>query len=369
MIGTIPKNITYIYSQIRKIDGKDVYPTFISDSDNKKTLETGHHWADWKTNYQTEKVETLTFEIENNPIKSVQILSLEKRGRGGRAYKVIITIEEKFFYVDLREDVLLDAILEVGINKNGYLNGKYIWARVGSDMKLIRVDSSLYKEMKESTRLNSVKINKSQLEIGGVYENKHHQMIYLGEYSTIDCSIKESYIRKYDNHNNQYGYQEKLVVTPEFKIVEKAQLWIPTSTWSPTNCLVVLSSQILNNKTLLVDLKELINNVHGYYFEFAKSKTIKTKLDQLNVPNDLIEVIREHGKNLKIEHLEKREKERNKDYGKDEEGYYPVMYYINSFCKLEHLAKPKSKLEIKEPYNNHMDFIFKNRVEHYNSKL
>lgn len=368
MIGTIPKNVTYIYSQIRKIDGKDVYPAFISDSDNKKTLETGHHWADWKSYYQTEKVETSTFEIENNPIDSVQILSLEKRGRGGRAYKVIITVKEQFFYVDLREDILLDAILEVGINKNGYINGKYIWARVGSDMKLIRVDSSLYKEMKESTRLNSVKINKSQLEIGGVYENKQQQMIYLGEYSTIDCSTKESYTTS-DNFRHHYGYQDKLVVIPEFKIIEKAQLWIPISTWSDINQLVVLNSQIKNDKTKLVDLKELIDNTSSYLFELVKNKTIKTKLGQLNVPDNLLEIIRELGNKSRVTSLEKREREKGMYFGKDEQGYLPIMHFINTICKLEHLTTLKSKLEIKEPYNTYMDFVFKNRVEHYNSKL
>ena len=137
--GSIPKKVTYIYSQIREIDGRFVHPAFISDSDNKKTLETGHNWAEWKGYYQTEEVKTSTFEIENNPLNSVQIISLEKRGRGGRAYKVIIEVGNAAFYVDLREDVLLDAMLEAGINKKGFLSGKYIWSRVNSDMKLIRI--------------------------------------------------------------------------------------------------------------------------------------------------------------------------------------------------------------------------------------
>jgi hypothetical protein len=80
----------------------------------------------------------------NNPITNIRVAGLETRGNGGRAYKVVI---DDLYYFDLREDVLLEAMIECGINKGGILNGEYIWVKIRSHMKLIRVGSPLHKEM------------------------------------------------------------------------------------------------------------------------------------------------------------------------------------------------------------------------------
>lgn len=372
MIGSIPEKVTYIFSSMRKIDGEEVCPAFISDSNNKKTLKTGFNWAEWKSYYQTEKVETSTIEVENIPVQSVQILSLEKRGRGGRAYKVLVEVANTKFYVDLREDILLDTLKEAGISKNGYLNGKYIWARVDSDMKLIREGSKLHEEMKESTRLNSVKISKSKLEIGGIYENKHRTMCYLGEYATIDCSIQELFKEKIEKIwcSGYFGNRERYF-NHEFKIVEKVQLWIPIHAHSGFADYLYNSKEkyklftLLNSEKdiSLLTLEECIKKLSSNDFEIVKSKTVKTKIGQVEIPSDLLEILRKRGEHLRTTGL-KHEAERPKD---DTLGNFPIRP-LAACSKLEHLTKIGSKLEIKSPYSPYMTEDFKNKIEEHNSK-
>lgn len=167
--------------------------TYVSDADNKKTCETGQKWAEQKSNrynYDTKSYYKTNFsveEVDNVPIKNVVITSLEHRGQGGRAYKVIVNDR---YYVDLREDVLLDAILHVGINSGGKLMGEYLFAKVGSQMKLIRINSALYNELIKSTAMdNTTKIK--NLKIGRIYESKTEKLIYIGKVDTTKVNIVE----------------------------------------------------------------------------------------------------------------------------------------------------------------------------------
>jgi hypothetical protein len=110
----------------------------------------------------------------------LRIIGLTFRGNGGRAYKVLIG--EKYVF-DLREDVLLDAMLNDGMGKNGTLFGSYIFASVGSEMKLIRVGSLLHAKMIETT-VYKTKKKITKLEIGGIYTNATATVLYLGEVYT-----------------------------------------------------------------------------------------------------------------------------------------------------------------------------------------
>lgn len=189
IVGNIPERVTYFYSSSKKLKtecywdnpllkigwkGQEVIPAFCSDADNKNTCETGRRWA---RGYQNRKVESIT--RNNEPIR-IKILSLEKRSEGGRAYKIVT--DENFFF-DLREDVLLDTIINCEIIK-GVPEGRFIWAKVGSQMKLVRIDSDLHKTLIESTDDKKKKtIPQKDLEIGGIYRGKNkNKYVFLGFY-------------------------------------------------------------------------------------------------------------------------------------------------------------------------------------------
>lgn len=226
MIGNIPEKIVYISRPATKINwewddferkhiqtGEEVLPTFVADPSKPKTVETGISWA------SVCKDDKIIQEILDNKPFHIRILSLEKRNQGGRAYKAILDF--KNYYVDLREDVLLDAIIESGISKGGIPNAEFIWGKVGSQMKLVRVDSELHSELIKTTE-DGKKSKVSNVEIGGVYKNKKGEFsVYLGQHWILD----------YDDIKEILSYGFKQVVDHNNYRWIKRQLWFNVPKW------------------------------------------------------------------------------------------------------------------------------------------
>lgn len=205
--GNIPKSVTYFAQSATEVgfsweDDEDnkvtdkvkVRPAYCSDSDNKKTCETGKKWATIRSyNYDKrvyeDEIPPVIETRDNAPMKGIRIVSLEVRAQGGRAYKVVT---KDGFYFDLREDVLLDAMLFSSITK-GELKGEYIWAKVGSQMKLVRVGSTLHTALVDAdARHRSGPVKAGSLEAGQVYRMKNGDYrLYLGKVNTIEICPKE----------------------------------------------------------------------------------------------------------------------------------------------------------------------------------
>lgn len=194
-LGSIPERVTYFLRPSKThrttwddIDASlisvDARAAFVSDSTNKKTLATGENWQQqrrWVDGKLPDQHPVEKLDLVNAPTENVRIVGLEVRDRGGRAYKAVLN---DTLYVDLREDVLLETILDGGIEAGGRLNGSYVWARVNSDMKLVRVGSVLHQRMIEATQFQSIKpFTKEQLQVGRIYENKKgDHYVYLGHF-------------------------------------------------------------------------------------------------------------------------------------------------------------------------------------------
>lgn len=264
MIGNIPQKLVYIcrprtsittkwddhYKPISQIDAS---PTFVSDADNKNTIQTGKRWAGSK--YKI-------IEKTNGPLSNVKIVSFEQRNEGGHAWKVLIDDQ---YYVDLRSDVLLELLLNAGVLEQGKLNGSFIWGKVGSQMKLIRVNSELYSVLMEANEIDKLERIK-ELEIGGVYLSKDDtKFVYLGKVSTttfIDTRKKD---RRY------YPYPD--IIISNIKIEEKRNLL----------CFIQWPSYY---KTL----NELLE--HAYYIQLQKSHSFKRKVDKVEVPPEWAEIVK-----------------------------------------------------------------------------
>jgi hypothetical protein len=132
-----------------------VTPVFVTDATNLKTQATAKAWTEsrrwcYETKQTVHDPASPVVEIHNAPFSALQVVSMEKRSQGGRAYKAIAYGK---FYVDLREDVLLDALITVGVQPGGLLNGSYVFAMVNSEMKVVRVGSMLHTKLVELTSL------------------------------------------------------------------------------------------------------------------------------------------------------------------------------------------------------------------------
>lgn len=196
--GSIPQNLTLFardetHAGFRweDVEGGDikhkVRPVYISDSTNAKTKETGLNWMNQSYGdyvdgkWITRKNIGTIIETPNTPISNIQIVTLEIRDKGGRAYKCMADIGSlKNAYFDMREDVLLDCMFQQGIQLGGVCEGPFIFARVDSQMKPVRIGSLLHTKMIEATEHNQKKAIKDY-EVGGVYANKAgDEAVYLG---------------------------------------------------------------------------------------------------------------------------------------------------------------------------------------------
>lgn len=199
--GHIPKEVTYVVAPSRTItidwddvereDGEEVhketiFPVYVSDSTNEKTLSTGRGWAKQNSTFVSRGGKRTTKEVppevtrKNEPFTGIHVVGLDVRMNGGRAWKCVI--DEGKYYVDLREDNLLDVMRTEGISKGGYLNGSFIWARIGTEMKLIRAGSEIHAAVEAATERRDMKpISKKELIPGHVYQQKNGDVFwYVG---------------------------------------------------------------------------------------------------------------------------------------------------------------------------------------------
>lgn len=238
--------ITITYSRWSDVGFKDTLaeevkaiPTFIVDASNLKTQKTAADWAgcaQWHWDPVTGKRVDVSkpytvVEADNLPVKSVRIIGLSIRGNGGRAYQALV--DEKYL-VDLREDVLLDTMLHVGIDVNGVLKGQYIFAQVNSEMKIIRVNSKLHDLMTESTKISDAKAITNFIP-GHIYESKTKKALYLGELWHVDYEETQAYGR--------YAYTCDIVQLP------------------PTKCHVFIEMRVSSENTM----QDILNKNLKYF--------------------------------------------------------------------------------------------------------
>lgn len=279
MTGYIPTHIIFISKPIETIDNEwedgagvinsfEAAPTYVAT--NEKTKESGMYWAQ---GYNTTKRGIKVTEAENKPFKSLRITSYEKRREGGGAFKAIA--DEKW-YVDLRTDTLLDILVNHSVNNGEVQGAEFVWARVGSQAKVVRVGSSLHAQLVEATQLDQTKAPKaSDLKPGDVYEAKNgDRAVFLGWVSTLQMkhegstSFSSPYIDPYTR-----GPSSEHEV--EFKRVPKIQCWYEYSTSYEDK-----------------PAQKVLNEWLWFRVKLKKTNSFKKRLDSVQVPDDWKERIK-----------------------------------------------------------------------------
>lgn len=231
--GTIPEEIAVIKSEPKKVqigcpwdivytaydddedDGtemKEVVPAFVTDAASPKSIQTGKSWA---ARFAKNKNFTAVVETrKNKPIKDVVLCSLEHRGSGGRAYKVIAD----GIYVDCREDVIMDAMLKEGVKVGGILGGEYIWIKTGAHSRLIRLGSALHKKVELIVNRKEMKvIPAKELVPGKIYATKKDERaLYLGRVNTTHFHYDQRNNGELEFLNIEYNNQLLFVRIPEY---------------------------------------------------------------------------------------------------------------------------------------------------------
>jgi hypothetical protein len=196
--GKISDKIVYIHSHSKEVgfkwDDDDetkeqnkrlVTPAFCAEADNTKSIKTGKQWAKGRLWHAKDTYDTLVEERDNKPIR-VEIVSKEHRSQGGVVWKVV----SDGFWFDLRNDVLLDVMLNSKI-ENGKIKDKFIWAKLGSQMRLVRIGSELHQALIDSTNLGEAKVL-TEYVVGQLYESKTQKYIYMGRHTSKVNNKKKS---------------------------------------------------------------------------------------------------------------------------------------------------------------------------------
>lgn len=288
ILGHIPKSIIYVHGAEKTIKvcwddlsekhlvSKVVIPCFPVDKDSSTSLNTAREWAGFSNGQGSIK----EIERDNDPF-SVSICSMEKRERGGRAYKVIT---DDGFYFDLREDVLLDVLLNSQV-KGGRIECQFIWGKLGSQMKLVRVGSELHKALSQAgERKVTRKIKPADLKLGGIYSNvKGERFLILGWVSTIEFS--------YTPPVTPRGSWDRTEPQPErgsAKTHEKILLTLALPNW-------LMSAS--NDKALefLTNVLCLEASHYAVHFRLQKSLAVIEQTGEIQLPNDILEQVSQCG--------------------------------------------------------------------------
>lgn len=191
--------------------------TFVVDATNEKTLKTAREWAGARMTYQEntfrleDPVGMSITELPNDPIPALELVTLEVRGEGGRAWKVLVHGQH---YVDLREDPMLDALRHGPGVRNGEILGPWVWACFSGQMKLVRVGSRMHRAAVEAGKLRVTKPSSvGELVMGGIYANKkNEQAVFLGVCRTTTFELRnadkrstygDKWVPRYDRFSHQ----------------------------------------------------------------------------------------------------------------------------------------------------------------------
>jgi hypothetical protein len=331
LTGYIPEKITYyckpsinIESSFDELDieffATTAMPAFPIDPTNEKTAATAKQWAQG----YGKNIDPRVIETNNDPITSVEIVGLEIRDQGGRAYKAIVRDD---LYVDIREDIILEAILNKGIRNGKFINSEFIWCRIGSQMKLVRVGSQLHEAMlKAHERKFKKKLAPSDLVPGKVYENANGKYLFIGFAKTAEFKINYTQSRGWTRTADK---PSSVVKIPP----KKLQVWYE------------IYHDDLNKIGSFRDIINLSNEYSWKGIKLANKSSLLESETQLptplTIPDNWMDIIRTHGfercrispGDLKTKSILTLFDTMNRDFG----------YYFSENYKLLSLTDVKSK--------------------------
>jgi hypothetical protein len=328
MTGYIPTHVTFIsrapetivneWEDGTEINSFEARATYVAT--NEKTKESGMSWAQ---GYASTKRGITVTESENKPFSSLRVISHEKRNEGGGAFKAIA---DGKWYVDLRTDTLLDLLVNQSIKGGEVQGAEFVWARIGSQAKVVRVGSSLHAKMIEATETNDAKPPKANdLKVGDVYEAKNGDKgVFLGWVSTIEMTHygTTSYDAPYiDPWSKQPQHEVTLKRAP------KVQCWYRVNKWEEET------------------VEKAIKDWAAYRVDFKRNSTLRRKLPSVKVPEKWMSKMR-----AEVEECIKRAKA---EYSKG----FVRPCDLASWCEMIHAAPLGEQMPLHEEYAEYKELL------------
>lgn len=260
----------YCKSNPRKYSEEEAYPAFPVDAE-REDKSTPMYWSrERKYNNETKEYDMIEgFVVKfNNRFKDVKIKSLEQRSGGGRAYKVVITEDNKRFLVDLREKALMDTILNVGIEPGGKLSGEYTFIKEGAQTNLVRIDSKEYNELVnlEKVKAELTTIPTKELKPMTLYKiepsNKRY-IFFIGEIYVPQVEVEDNGI----DADACYGSEYPMEKAPKLIKLKKMRMYVDMYLYNGTDDKEELKEEVY---------KRLNRNI--YYMEVKPTFKVHTEM-------------------------------------------------------------------------------------------
>lgn len=288
----IPEEITYFQKPVTKTtissegysykrlkeEEVEIRESYVGDTRNSTTQQTG---AAFISGYEGSTVATKP----NEPVQYVRLINVG----GGRHYRHTwhVLIDETYF-VEMTDSTLMDAVRNSKA-VDGKLYGPFIWARVSSGLRLVRVGSLIYRDLVEQTeRIQSKAIRRTKLVVGNVYQDESGSFaIFLGDvdYEEFEDTAPQPAYNPY-----RYGQPQPPKPAGQYQITEykRRQLWL--------NCDDYKDRSYKNELAKFEESKETGTAFGGshYAFQIHTSRRIVKDLGPArSIPENPLEVYHE----------------------------------------------------------------------------
>jgi len=268
IIGYFPEDIVYYSCPLETVHSANVQilskpsvsTTFVADKNNDLTNKKAEKLSFYYTKDKSKIKKTI---LKNTNIKNIKLIDTYNS-----FCKVLI---DDFYYVNLNSSILLDCILNEGINF-GEFKSEFKWANIKGVLQLIRVGSSDEKLIHiHESKMNMKKISKRALTVGNIYENlKNEKAIFLGFVNTT------KYLTTYQSNNFQYKKDKINKAMIFYKINKESDIYnLLERKEISTNKL-----KIVRNHNYLIELNkvdinfDIISNIKKMYVNFVRKEFV-----------------------------------------------------------------------------------------------
>lgn len=342
--GFIPEKISYCFSNYETVNVGSAWDIILGDVDEaykNVTLQLSPTWV-YTTgdsvgkakalsyaergvyNPTTNKIEnrnSTTIEIENKPISNLKVISFSNYNNGSH-FNVVI--DDKFF--ELRSDVMMDALLKVGVSPGGIINGEFIWAQLGKNTILVRIGSELHRLIVDfQEKKKAKKVRKKDLEFGGLYTDiRNKKAVFLGYVSTTSYN----YIGERPNWKTRNNTKPDFQYKHTFK--KKGMLFY----------------EINGREGLDKCLAKMKDEKRNYGYRIVQSHSYLEKIKDVEVPDDITLFLRKQARHeIKERILEYTGARPDKSYYKGNSWYlYDAVIRYSTMLNL--YAFEKSPVEL-----------------------
>lgn len=303
--GSIPKEVRYWYCEdndrYSKAPTKDDFQVswdglYRAEKYNEDFKETGvvRQTAEVLNVGRKAPEEGKVITVPNNVLTNLQVVGMSSHRSIDDQVAVLLP---NGFVVELGRDSFMEAILNEGVQKGGYLTGQWVWAKVPGGMKLIRLGTGIHRAILDYQKRDSkARLDVKTMVPGQLYKTSDNKYaIFCGFINTQTIRVRQHPADKELTAGRRYNRNDRnpaVRFDVQFNPAKLATLWYDG--WR--------IDENTEQKELQHIVTEMLDRHSCYSFKAIKKHQYVEHVPDLkaDVPDDVIMQIR----NKAIEEME-----------------------------------------------------------------